>query len=393
MTTDGTHLPPGAAAQNCGTHKFTAKVLSERIGEVFSSSSSETVYSINGHPDLLVKEIPISAKNDGAAKALERKMAALTGLLHPGLLRCHQVIVDRRFVYLIVDRYDRTLDVFLAERRRTRTPLAIELVLAILRQIVSALAYLHDTCRENDSGATCKGITHRNLRPSNVVLSADRRIFMLTDFGLCEDDLARASTFVSSRPYLAPEILANNEPCPASDIWALGVLAYELATLRRPNFVRDRRPSDVFVDGWAPDLSAVEDDVLRHALGRIFVVNPEDRPSVQELDRLFWVSKTLERESGFRAVASQTALEQAIARAGLLCERIQTTVVAAIAFADELRGTLGMIDVFRRDIATRAHGPSTVQGSTGQYPDDDATAGSDDSTVSDCSMSPSRAGT
>lgn len=122
MTTDGTHLLPGAAAQNCGTHKFTAKVLSERIGEVFSSSSSETVYSINGHPDLLVKEIPISAKNDGAAKALERKMAALTELLHPGLLRCHQVIVGRRFVYLIVDRYDRTLDVFLAERRIMRTP-------------------------------------------------------------------------------------------------------------------------------------------------------------------------------------------------------------------------------------------------------------------------------
>ena len=92
---------------------------------------------------------------------------------------------------------------------------AIELA----RQICAGLAAAHD-----------RGVVHRDLKPANIMLDGSGKI-RITDFGLAG---AAGETLRAGTPaYMAPEQLAGGEVTPRSDIYALGLVLYELFTGRR----------------------------------------------------------------------------------------------------------------------------------------------------------------
>jgi serine/threonine protein kinase len=106
----------------------------------------------------------------------------------------------------------------------------------IVEQLGSALSAVH-----------AKGVVHRDLKPENVMLqsSHDDEFAILIDFGVATVEETRArrrgqETWAGTPDYMAPEQL-RSRPCPASDVWALGVVAYELATGRRPFTAADVR--------------------------------------------------------------------------------------------------------------------------------------------------------
>jgi len=99
----------------------------------------------------------------------------------------------------------------------------------IVSQLGSALSAVHDA-----------GVVHRDLKPENVMLqpSGGDEFAILIDFGVAKTELARAGrseqeTLAGTLVYMAPEQLQGH-PVPASDVWALGVVAYELVVGRRP---------------------------------------------------------------------------------------------------------------------------------------------------------------
>ncbi|EFO60980.1 Kinase, NEK [Giardia lamblia P15] len=100
--------------------------------------------------------------------------------------------------------------------------------------------------------------------------------------------------------YMAPEALLRSEASPASDMWSLGAILYELATLRRPDFLKGREPAEVFVDGWRPDLSAVADGFIKGILERIFVLEPERRLTAGELYKTLTAAAIPVSELGHR---------------------------------------------------------------------------------------------
>ena len=102
------------------------------------------------------------------------------------------------------------------------------------------------------------------------------------------------------------------------------MIVYELTTLRKPNFLGDKEPKDVFIDGWKPDLSAVEDDSIRTTLGRIFVLDPVKRPTARELAELFNPSISSTRMLRLRAASLEEALAVAGARINTQSARIST---------------------------------------------------------------------
>ncbi|EET00689.1 Kinase, NEK [Giardia duodenalis ATCC 50581] len=104
---------------------------------------------------------------------------------------------------------------------------------------------------------------------------------------------------------MAPETLANGMTSHASDVWALGVIVYELAVLKKPEFLSRQHSNTIFIDGWRPDLSAIEDAFIRGILERIFVLNPEKRPTAGELASLLQASDI----SGDKQQAQGTAVE------------------------------------------------------------------------------------
>jgi len=94
------------------------------------------------------------------------------------------------------------------------------------RELALALAHAHR-----------HGVVHRDLKPGNVLLD-DTGHVKLADFGLARgiDALHTGTGVVPGTPfYMAPELLAGNVPSAASDLYALGVLLFELLTGRRPH--------------------------------------------------------------------------------------------------------------------------------------------------------------
>ena len=110
------------------------------------------------------------------------------------------------------------------------TPLALPRVIRILHQIAQALSAAHD-----------KSVVHRDLKPENIMVQTNSEAeenVKLIDFGIAslKDSQATATEktqIIGTLPYMAPEQF-RGQPEPASDIWALGVIAYELLTGRLP---------------------------------------------------------------------------------------------------------------------------------------------------------------
>jgi len=124
---------------------------------------------------------------------------------------------------------------------RTQAPMPAAALLPLLDGILEALAASH-----------AAGVIHRDLKPSNLYLvrQADGTTYVkLLDFGLAKREVdnqghTRAGKLVMGTPgYMAPEQIRAQEAGPAADLYALGVIAYELSTGQRP--FRGKTPVDV----------------------------------------------------------------------------------------------------------------------------------------------------
>jgi serine/threonine protein kinase len=121
----------------------------------------------------------------------------------------------------------------LREEIELEAPMAPSRVAAILGAVASALDLAHG-----------RGITHRDLKPANIVVhqyEPGERVYKVIDFGLASikagnDDtrLTNPNFFLGTLAYAAPEQMSGGEIAPATDIYALGVIAYEMLTGARP---------------------------------------------------------------------------------------------------------------------------------------------------------------
>jgi serine/threonine protein kinase len=113
-------------------------------------------------------------------------------------------------------------------------PMSPERVAAILGPVASALQLAHD-----------RGITHRDLKPANIVAhryESGERVYKVIDFGLAalkatsdQTRLTNPQFFLGTLAYAAPEQMRGEEVTPVTDVYALGVVAYEMLTGARPH--------------------------------------------------------------------------------------------------------------------------------------------------------------
>jgi len=141
-------------------------------------------------------------------------------------------------------------------------PKQIELLL----QILHALTYLHR-----------RGIIHRDLKPANVMVANNH--VRLVDFGLAKSrGYIDAEQVVGTLAYVAPEVLQGHPVSEASDLYALGVMAYELIAGHHPFHVGDVTMLIHDLLTAAPDLGALQVDMtLAAIIGRLLAKNPAER--------------------------------------------------------------------------------------------------------------------
>jgi hypothetical protein len=152
---------------------------------------------------------------------------------------------------------------------------------------VLALAWLAEAARGLDA-AHASEIVHRDVKPANLLLDEQEHVHV-TDFGIASaaglgfDTLTLPGTVLGTAGYLSPEQARGEPATAASDRYALGVVAFELLTGRRP-FASDTPVTEAFAHVTAPVPSArtaspslppAVDDVLARALAK----DPDERPA------------------------------------------------------------------------------------------------------------------
>ncbi len=158
---------------------------------------------------------------DGRARFLREARAA--GLLqHPNLVTLYDFGDADGQLYLAMEFVEgRDLSAIIAANE----PLGLERKLDIVIELLDGLSYAHQ-----------RGVIHRDVKPSNVRVAPDGRVKIM-DFGIARLQSADASgsgAIVGTPNYMAPEQVTNGAITPASDLFSVGCLLYELLCYKKP---------------------------------------------------------------------------------------------------------------------------------------------------------------
>jgi eukaryotic-like serine/threonine-protein kinase len=185
------------------------------------------------HRDVALKFLSVDAINDPMSRVNALTEARIISALnHPNICTIYEVGETDGRPYLAMEYIEgHTLGLEI-----TSVGLAVDLVVRYGLQLADALAHAHE-----------RGVVHRDLKSANVIITPSGRLKVL-DFGLSrriEQKISEETTkydkswdeqhaITGTLPYIAPELLRGKEADARSDIWALGVLLYEMAAGRRP---------------------------------------------------------------------------------------------------------------------------------------------------------------
>jgi serine/threonine-protein kinase len=204
-----------------------------------------------------------------------REAHALSRLSHPGVATIFDFDVQDGVDYLVME----FVPGGTLEARIAQGPLEFEDLLRLGAAIADALHEAHQ-----------HGILHRDLKPGNVVLS-EGGLPKILDFGIARlmggdvgaAPLTETGLIVGSLPYMAPEQLMGEADDARSDIYALGVMLFEMATGRLP-FVKTRREALMFeiLSNAAPPVRTLRPDApdaLDQLVAACLNKDPVQRPA------------------------------------------------------------------------------------------------------------------
>jgi len=216
------------------------------------------------------------AQDEAFVSRFIREAKAAAALTHPNIV----AVQDQGWnqsgvpaVFLVMELIEgHTLREYLNERGRFDVKDAIN----YLTPILSALAAAHDL-----------GIVHRDIKPENILISKDGRI-KIADFGLARGDLigttmtAESSVILGSVSYLSPEQVQRGIADSRSDVYAAGIVAYEMFTGEKPfNGDSPIQIAYMHVNEAIPRLRSKRKDVpqgLDDLIASATAKNPDDRP-------------------------------------------------------------------------------------------------------------------
>lgn len=200
-----------------------------------------------------------------------REARSAARLTHPGLVGVFDQGVDGETSYLTMEYVDgSTLRRRLAEEGALRVGEALR----VIESVLDALAAAHRT-----------GLVHRDIKPENVLIASDDRV-RVADFGLAravtEVTSTTTGTVLGTVAYLAPELVQRGTSDARTDVYAVGVMLFEMLTGRQPftgetaiqvafQHVSSEIPAPSTLVDWLPS----EVDEL---VGALAAHNPDDRP-------------------------------------------------------------------------------------------------------------------
>ena len=222
---------------------------------------------------------PRHANDETARKRFEREARAAASLTHPNVAQVFRMgrLADETPYLVMRFVKGRTMEERLAAEGRLPAGLATE----VLQHVASALAAAHS-----------QGIVHRDVRPANVMWDEEREQAVLTDFGIAailatsgeeSTRLTKTGQMVGDPRYLSPEQLRDEDLTELADMYAFGILGYELLTGEGPYDAKTNTQwITAHLSGEPRDIERMRPDVdpgLAGLLKRCMNREPNYRPS------------------------------------------------------------------------------------------------------------------
>jgi serine/threonine protein kinase len=193
--------------------------LEERLGR---GGMSEVYLAFDERTRDFVAVKVVSSIHADYIERFHREAEAISNLHHAHILPALDYGEQEPWHYLVIP----YIQMGTLRDRLLQGPLSLEDAGALLEQIASALQFAHD-----------QGIIHRDIKPSNILLRDDHYAY-LADFGLAKsldggDTITQTGNLMGTPEYMAPE-LTEGPATTSSDLYALGILIYEMVTGQVP---------------------------------------------------------------------------------------------------------------------------------------------------------------
>src|SRR5213083_3801768 len=198
--------------------------------------------------------LKIVAREGKSGHRAEREARAAASLRHERCQRIISLARDPSHVYIAYE--------YVPGRTLREAMRAVEIddraALEVAAQIADALTHAH-----------ARGIVHRDVKPSNVLLAEAPRVDVrLLDFGLAQmaefDTLTALGDIPGTLAYIAPKRLQGLPATPAADVWGLGVLLWEALAGEHPFWGGDLAETSRSIERGAPPLRTLRPDLPEH---------------------------------------------------------------------------------------------------------------------------------
>lgn len=217
-------------------YRIEALVSVGGMGEIYRATRLD-----DGSPAGIKLLRPYLSRDQGAIQRFDREARAALSLSHPNIIAVHEYSQAPAGLYMAMEWVDgKTWRQLFAS-----APIAIPLAIPLAHQASSAIAAAH-----------AAGITHRDIKPDNLMVSTTGKVKIL-DFGLARiagnslpdvegtgSSGTISGTLSGTLPYMSPELLLGDSATSASDVFSLGAVFYELFTGRHP--FAGETPLDIF---------------------------------------------------------------------------------------------------------------------------------------------------
>lgn len=277
--------------------RVDAHVASGGMGAVYR------VWDLKRNVPLAMKVLHADLAEDPSVfKRFQREARALKKITHPNIVSFYGLYQTEEFTFLL-EQYINGPTLKQVLQKQRGQPLPVKETLIYLKALCASLGFAH-----------AHGVVHCDVKPGNVMIDQGGKIY-LTDFGVARHAESTTTTFggAGTPAYMAPEQIRGEAVSPATDVYALGIMLFEMLTGQRP-----------FRGGEAGTESAGPTAAERIRYGHLKLLPPDPRsikPDIPE-EMAIVILKALGKNLETRYSTTGELLSAACAAAGLAPESL-----------------------------------------------------------------------
>jgi tetratricopeptide (TPR) repeat protein len=289
-----------------GRYRLLRRIGAGGMGVVYEAEDSRDDSKV-----ALKVLLPHAAEEADGIHRFKREFRALARLRHPNVVRVFDAGIDDDTPFIAMELVAGK-DVRTYLRGFPEGPVRDRELVRILRQLFGALAHIH-----------VRRIVHRDLKPENILVSADGRV-KLMDFGVARVVRAPTSSsgLLGTFAYMSPEQVTTGEADARSDLYAIGVLVFELLTGKYPFPVEPPAAALHHHVNTPPELvrhiNPKADPQLSALAHKLLQKDPMDRPQSAEAAMALLADQdapVVERADGSKEIAAALFVPRFVARA------------------------------------------------------------------------------